>query len=115
VSCRFLADEDLDNRLLRVVLSRHPDLDVVRVQDIGLGAAHDRKVLEWAARQGRVLITSDRNTMTKYAVERIRQGLPLPGVIVVPKREPGGSLVDDLCVYLAAGEPGDFADQINFL
>ena len=34
---RFLTDEDFDNRILRGLIRRLPELDVVRVQDVGLG------------------------------------------------------------------------------
>jgi hypothetical protein len=33
---KFLADENLDNNILRGILRRKPDLDLVRVQDVGL-------------------------------------------------------------------------------
>ena len=33
---RFLTDEDFDNDIVRGLLQRLPDLDVVRVQDAGL-------------------------------------------------------------------------------
>ena len=32
---KFLADENLDNNILRGLLRRQPDLDIVRVQDVG--------------------------------------------------------------------------------
>ena len=32
---KFLADENLDNNILRGLLRRKPDLDIVRVQDVG--------------------------------------------------------------------------------
>ena len=38
---RFLADEDFDNDILRGALLRLPDLDVVRVQDVGLLGKYD--------------------------------------------------------------------------
>jgi predicted nuclease of predicted toxin-antitoxin system len=38
-------------------------LDLVRVQEVGLRTADDPDILEWAAAQGRVLVTRDRDTM----------------------------------------------------
>ena len=46
---RLLADENLNNDIVRGLLRRSPDLDVVRVQDVGLSGAEDPTVLEWAA------------------------------------------------------------------
>jgi hypothetical protein len=47
---KFLADENFNNGILRGVRRRIPELDVVRVQDVGLSAIDDIEVLDWAAR-----------------------------------------------------------------
>jgi hypothetical protein len=64
---RFLVDEDFDNDILRGVLRRRPQVDIVRVQDIGLSGMKDCLVLEWAAGEGRIVLTHDVSTMTKHA------------------------------------------------
>jgi predicted nuclease of predicted toxin-antitoxin system len=64
---RLAADENLNNDIIRGVLRRQPDLDIVRVQDVGLSSADDPVVLEWAAQEERVLLTHDVSTITKYA------------------------------------------------
>ena len=56
---RFAADENFNGDIIRGLLRRKPDLDVVRMQDVGLSGADDGTVLEWAALQGRVVITHD--------------------------------------------------------
>jgi predicted nuclease of predicted toxin-antitoxin system len=71
---RFLADENFNNDILRGLLRRQPDLDVVRVQDIGLSGAADPTLLGWAAQQGRIILTHDVTTMTRYAYERVQAG-----------------------------------------
>jgi predicted nuclease of predicted toxin-antitoxin system len=60
-------DEDFNNRILRGLLRRMPDLDVTRVQDVGLSGSEDPDVLEWAAGEGRVLLTHDASTMSAFA------------------------------------------------
>jgi predicted nuclease of predicted toxin-antitoxin system len=64
---RWLADENFNNDLLRALLRRRPDLDIIRVQDAGLSGADDAAVLAWAAQQDRVLLTHDVSTITAYA------------------------------------------------
>ena len=49
---RFLADENFNNQIVRGVLHRNSDVDIVRVQDVGLAEADDATVLEWAAQNG---------------------------------------------------------------
>lgn len=46
---RYLADEDLDNRILKAFRRREPQVDWVRVQDIGLGGCDDELILQYAA------------------------------------------------------------------
>jgi hypothetical protein len=47
---RLLADENLNQDFIRGVLRRRPELDVVRVQAVGLSQADDAEILAWAAR-----------------------------------------------------------------
>ncbi len=56
---RFLADENFNNAILRGLLRRKPDIDIVRVQDVGLSGASDPEILAWAAREDRLVLTHD--------------------------------------------------------
>ena len=91
---RFLADEDFDGRLLvafgNLAKEYELEIDVVRVQDVGLIGAGDPSILEWAAANRRVVLTHDRRTMPSYAWERMANGLPMSGVVVTLRgRSPG--------------------------
>ena len=44
---RLLADENFNGDIVRGLLLRQPDLDIVRVQDVGLGGADDPDILAW--------------------------------------------------------------------
>ena len=55
----FASDENFNNDIVRGLLRRIPDLDVVRVQDVGLSGADDPDILEWAANDGRIMLTHD--------------------------------------------------------
>jgi hypothetical protein len=50
------ADENLDANIVRGVLRRLDDIDIVRLQDLDLTGADDPAVLAWAADHGRVLV-----------------------------------------------------------
>ncbi len=69
---RLAVDEDFNNDILRGLLRRKPELDIVRTQDAGLSGTDDSAVLEWAAREARILLTHDVTTMTRHARERVR-------------------------------------------
>jgi len=64
---RWAADENFNNDIIRGLLRRKPDADVVRVQDLGLSGADDPTVLERVANEGRVLLTHNVSTITRYA------------------------------------------------
>ena len=66
---RFAADENFNNAILRGLFRRNPDLDIIRIQDVGLSGANDPTVLEWSAREDRILLTHDAATITRYAYE----------------------------------------------
>lgn len=68
---RFAADENFDNDILRGLLRRIPDLDVVRVQDTELYQAPDDRLLEWCAQENRVLLTHDARTMPAFLRARL--------------------------------------------
>jgi predicted nuclease of predicted toxin-antitoxin system len=69
---KLAADENFNGDVLRGLLCRVPSLDLVRVQDAGLSGADDVTVLEWAAWEGRVLLTHDVTTHTAAALDRVR-------------------------------------------
>jgi Domain of unknown function (DUF5615) len=71
---RFAADENLNGDIVRGLLRRNPTLDIVRIQDVGLSGADDPSVLQWAADQGRILITHDISTLAKHAFDRTAAG-----------------------------------------
>ena len=75
---RLVADENFNNDIVRGLLRRKPKLDIVRIQDVGLSGADDPTVLEWAAQEGRVLLTHDVTTITRYAYERVKAGQSMP-------------------------------------
>jgi predicted nuclease of predicted toxin-antitoxin system len=60
----LLSDEDLQGAIVDGLLLHHPSIDLVRVKDVGLMQTADDVILEVAARQNRVILTHDRNTMT---------------------------------------------------
>jgi len=87
---RLLADENFNGEIVRGLLLRQPELDLVRVQDVALAGSEDPEILEWAAANNRILLTHDRTTMTGYAYARLSARNPMPGLFVVNDRFPIG-------------------------
>lgn len=95
---RFLADENFNGHLLRALLRHVPDLDVLRVQEVGLMGVDDPEILEWAAQNGRVMLTHDAKTMVGFAYDRVRAEVLMPGVIVINEQNSLRVLLEDLVI-----------------
>ncbi len=83
---RLVSDENFNGDIVRGLLRRHAELELVRVQDVGLMQTPDPDILEWAASQGRVLLSHDASTVPPAAYGRVGDGKPMPGVFIVPDR-----------------------------
>jgi len=112
---RLASDEDFNNRILRGVLRRSPILDIVRAQDAGLYGQGDDKVLEWAASEGRVLLTHDVTTMNLFVDERLAAGLPMPGVFELAQDVPIGLAIEEILILAECSIEGEWEGQIRFL
>ena len=112
---RLAADENFNNDIVRGILRRNPDVDLVRVQDAGLSGAEDPMILEWAAQTGRVLLTHDVTTMTRYAYERVRDGKPMPGIFEANRNVPVGLAIEDILLLAEYSLDGEWEGQVRYL
>lgn len=64
---KLLSDENFNADILRGIFRQRPGLDLVRVQDVGLNNKPDTDILAWAAVEGRILLTYDRDTIPLHA------------------------------------------------
>jgi hypothetical protein len=112
---RFAADENFNNDIIRGLLRRKPDLDILRLQDAGFSGADDPAVLEWAAQEGRVLLTHDVSTMTRYAYERVKSRRPMPGVFEVSRSISVGDVIEDILLLAECSEEREWEGQVRYL
>lgn len=111
----LVADENFNNDIMRGLLRRQPDLDILRIQDVGLSGADDPTILEWAAQQNRVLLTHDVSTITRYAYERVQAGKFMPGVIEVNRSVPIGIAIEDILLLAETSHDKEWEGQILYL
>lgn len=110
---RMLTDEDFNGRIVRGVFRLLPNLDCVRIQDIGLQSASDADILQ-AADDRRVLLTHDVKTMPVYAYNRTTSGEPMPGLIVCPQHLLIGSAIADVALLVGCGERGEWEGKVIY-
>jgi Domain of unknown function (DUF5615) len=112
---RLLVDENLNQRIMRGLKLRLPDLDYVRAQVGGLKGGPDPKVLAWAAERQLILVTHDLKTVPRYAYARIAAGELMPGVIAFSESLPIGQAIEELATIIGCSEQSDWQDQIIYL
>ncbi len=112
---RLVADENFNYDIVRGILRRNPGADIVRVQEVGLSGADDPSVLEWAAREGRILVTHDVATMTRYAYERVRANESMPGVFEVSRSVPVGLAIEEILLIIECSLEGEWEGQVRYL
>ncbi|MGA7237943.1 MAG: hypothetical protein WBY44_19815 [Bryobacteraceae bacterium] len=75
-------------------------------------------LLELAAHEDRVLVTSDRNTMTFHFHERQNAGLPTSGLFVLPQQRVVGQIIEFLLLSFGIGRMAELhrisAEPLNF-
>jgi hypothetical protein len=112
---RLAADENFNADIVRGLRRRFPDIDVVRVQDAGLSGADDPTVLDWAARERRILLTHDVTTLVGHALGRLDAGQSMPGVFAVPSRAPLGAVIEDLALVIECSVSAEWEGHVIFL
>jgi hypothetical protein len=113
---RFAADENFNADIVRGLRRRVPELDIVRVQDVGLSGADDPTVLGWAAGEGRIVLTHDISTLVGHAVKRVSPPVSAcPAFFAARSRDPVGSTIEDLVLLAECSIEGEWEGQVRFL
>jgi hypothetical protein len=112
---KFLTDENFEGAIFRGLLRRKPDIDLVRVQDVGLSNIDDPTILEWANREGRILLTHDRRTMPRYAYQRMAEGQSIAGLIVMKPTIPVGLAIEEILLVEAGSTAEEWINMVQDL
>ena len=112
---KFLTDENFEGAIFRGLIRHKPDIDLVRVQDVGLLEADDPTILEWAYQAGRILLTHDRRTMPRYAYQRMADGQSIAGMLVMKSTIPIGQAIADILLIEAVSTKDEWLNMIQEL
>ncbi|CAD5920413.1 DUF5615 family PIN-like protein [Planktothrix agardhii] len=112
---RLLSDENFNGDIVRGLFLRQPDLDLLRVQDVGLRKVDDQEILDWATSNGRILLTHDRATMPDFAYERLSQGQQMSGLFVINDRMPVRQVIDELLLLIDCSEQDEWKGIVLYL
>jgi hypothetical protein len=112
---RWLADENFNNNIIKGLLRRNPRFDIVRTQDTPLAGADDSVLLEGAAREGRMLLSHDVNTIVALAYERAVRGHRVSGVFVCRSSLPVALAIEEIATIDECSEVGEWEGRVLFL
>ena len=111
---RFLADEHIPRALLEQLALHLPGTDIVHASDVGLAHTPDPDILRWAADNDRIVVSRDKKSMSKFAYQRITDGLPMPGLIILHQRISIGPAIRGI-IELAADRRTELDGQVAFI
>lgn len=111
----LLADENFRGAVIRGIFLRQKDLDLVRVQDVGLQELDDPTILSWAAENRRIIITHDKATMPDFAYKRVANEEVMPGLFVVDDRISIGQAIDELLPYAMYTEQQEWNQKVLYI
>ena len=112
---QLVSDADFNGRVIRGLFRRQPDLDLILAHDVGLRTALDPAVLAWAAANGRIIVTHDRNTMPGFAYQRVRRQEPMPGVFVIRNKPPLAKMIEAILIVALCSSQEEWKDRVTFL
>ena len=112
---RLLSDENFDGKIIRGLFLRQPNLDLVRVQDVGLQELDDPTILAWAADNNRIVVTYDRATMPDFAYERLAKKELMPGLFVVSDRISVRDAIDELLLRENYTEQKEWKGSVEYI
>jgi uncharacterized protein with PIN domain len=107
VTVRFYLDEDLSPRIAAAVRAR--GVDAVSSHECGMNGHSDEEQLLFAAREGRCLVTRNRDDFQRLTVDRYRYNARHLGVLIVPRHAKlqSESAIAVALVQYARQRPGD--------
>lgn len=111
---RFLADADLNHRIVVGIRRREPAVDILDAHQGGVIGLLDPDVLRTAANSGRILISHDYRTMPAHFAT-FCETRSSPGVILVPQDLDIGTAIEDLLLIWTVTEAREWVQQIGFL
>lgn len=115
VMLSLLSDENFNGDIVRGMFLRQPNLDLLRVQDVGLREVDDPAILAWAAMNGRILLTHDRATMPDFAYDRLVAKEQMAGMFVVNDRMPIRQAIDELILLIDCSEQEEWQGIVLYL
>src|SRR5690242_5309561 len=112
---RFLADQNLDDAIIRGVIRRCPLADFDRLRDFGMEESADDEVLAFANQERYVVVSHDVNSMTAAAKLRMESGLGMGGLLLIKQHFVFRPIIESLVLVWSDSEAEEWHNVVEFL
>ena len=72
-------------------------------------------ILDWAASEGRIILTHDAQTMPAQAYHRILRSLPMPGLFIVQQEGAISRIIEEIILLAECSLEDEWEGQVNYL
>src|ERR1700722_11299674 len=110
---KFIADADLNEKIVSAVLRREPAIDFLSASDGGTRGLSDPDVLALAAATGRILVSHDRKTMLRH-FDEFRQNNHSPGLITVRQKANRRLVIESIILIWKASSADEWRNLTIF-
>jgi len=111
---KFLADENLNAKIIAGLLRKEPSIDFQTAKGAGILGLLDHEVLARAAHEGRVLVSHDRETMPAH-FSRFIANSQSAGLLIVSQSIAIREAIEEILLVWAASETHEWHNRIAFL
>lgn len=111
---RFLADADLNERIVRAAKRLEPSLDVLSAHEAGLRGLSDPEVLRIASEHERLLVSHDFETMPRHFYEWTAER-ESPGLVLVSQKVSISTAAQGLVTMVLASTCEEWRNLIYWL
>ena len=110
----FLADENLNAKIIAGLLRREPSVDFQTAKQADILGLPDDEVLAVATRAGRLLVSHDRETLPAH-FNSFLAGSESAGLLIVSQNLPIRDAIEEILLVWAASEAGEWRNRLAFL
>jgi predicted nuclease of predicted toxin-antitoxin system len=113
-----LLDEHVTPSLAGAVYALEPSIvvDAVGQPNAPPKRTSDPELLDYAAQVGALVVTLDTSTMVQFAIDRIRAGVPMAGLLVIPSDQSSRRKVaEDMLLIWSITTPEEWHNRIEYL